>query len=88
MALRAVEKRHIARSKLPMFVLPSQPRGGFYVMTTRIVSAEDGKHLKRLYEQHALAAMRASALLGREGTESAKFKEAIKRQGELGVTSG
>jgi hypothetical protein len=28
-------------------------------MTRRIVSAEDGKDLKRLYEQRALAAMQA-----------------------------
>jgi hypothetical protein len=64
-----------------VFVLLSQLTGTSYVMTPRIVSAEDGKHLKRLYEQHALAAMRASALLGREGMESAKFKEADKAAG-------
>jgi hypothetical protein len=47
-----------------------------------MVSAEDGKELKRLYEQHALAAMQASALLGREGMESPKFKEADKAAGK------
>ena len=51
-------------------------------MSPRIVSAEDSKELQRLYEQHALAAMQASALLGREGTESAKFKEADKVAGK------
>jgi len=51
-------------------------------MTPRIVSAKDGKELKRLYEQHALVAMQASALLGREGMESAKFKEADKAAGK------
>jgi hypothetical protein len=64
-------------------VLLSQSlRGTSDAMTSRIVSAEEGKELKRLYEQHALAAMRASALLGREGMESAKFKEADKMSGK------
>jgi hypothetical protein len=51
-------------------------------MTRRIGSAEDGKELKRLYEQHALAAMQASALLGKEGMESAKFREADRAAGK------
>jgi hypothetical protein len=51
-------------------------------MTHKMVSAVDGKELKRLYEQHALAAMQASALLGRGGIESPKFKEADKAAGK------
>ena len=47
-----------------------------------LISAEDSKELKRLYEQHALAAMQASMALGREGMESAKFKEADKAAGK------
>jgi hypothetical protein len=45
-----------------------------------LISAEDSKELKRLYEQHALAAMQASMALGREGTESPKFKQADSRR--------
>jgi hypothetical protein len=51
-------------------------------MTEKIVSAESGRELKRLYEQHALAAMKASALLAKEGIESSKFKEADKAAGK------
>lgn len=51
------------------------------IMTPKIASAKDGKELERLYEQHALAAMQASASLGREGTKSPKFKEADKAAG-------
>jgi hypothetical protein len=47
-----------------------------------LISAEDSKELKRLYEQHALAAMQASMALGREGMESAKFKGADKAAGK------
>jgi hypothetical protein len=47
-----------------------------------LISAEDSKELKRLYEQHALAAMQASMALGREGTESPKFKQADKAAGK------
>ena len=47
-----------------------------------VVSAKDGKELERLYEQHALAAMQASAFLGREGIESPKFIEADKAAGK------
>ena len=43
-------------------------------MIRKIISAEHDEELKRLYEQHALAAMQASCLLGREGMESPKFK--------------
>jgi hypothetical protein len=51
------------------------------IMTRKVVSAKDGQELKRLYEQHALAAMQASIILGREGTESPKFNEADKAAG-------
>ena len=51
-------------------------------MTPRIVSAEEGKELKRLYEQHALAAMQASNALAKEGTDSPKYKEADKVAGK------
>jgi hypothetical protein len=50
-----------------------------------LISAEDSKELKRLYEQHALAAMQASMALGREATESPKFKQADRRLGNLGT---
>jgi hypothetical protein len=50
-------------------------------MTRKLVSA-DGQELKRLYEQHALAAMQASALLGREGIESQKFRAADRAAGK------
>lgn len=51
-------------------------------MTRKIVSGEDDKELKRLYEQHALAAMRASVLLAKEGMESRRFREADKAAGK------
>jgi hypothetical protein len=47
-------------------------------MTRKIVS--DGEELKLLYEQLALAIVRA--LLGQEGMESPKFKEADKAAGK------
>jgi hypothetical protein len=43
-----------------------------------IVSIKDSQELKRVYEQHALAAIQASTAIGREGVESRKFKEADK----------
>ena len=49
-------------------------------MTRKVV--RDGEELKRLYEQHALAIVRASAILGKEGMESPKFKEADKAAGK------
>jgi len=52
------------------------------VLTTGQLTREDGLELKRLYEQHALAAMQASSLLGAEGMESPKFKEADKVAGK------
>jgi hypothetical protein len=51
-------------------------------MTRRFVSAEHGDELRRLYEQHALAAVQASALLGKEGIASPNFKEADKVAGK------
>ena len=48
----------------------------------KIASAEDDQELKRLYEVHALAAMRASTALAKEGTQSSKFKEADKLAGK------
>jgi hypothetical protein len=53
-----------------------------YQDTQQIVGAKEGQELKRLYEQHALAAMQASTVLGRDGTESPKFKEADKAAGK------
>ena len=46
------------------------------------LSAEGGAELKRLYEEHVFAAMQASALLGKEGMESPKFKAADKAAGK------
>jgi hypothetical protein len=51
-------------------------------MTRKIVGAEHGEELKRLYEQHALAAVQASSFLGKEGIGSPKFKEADKAAGK------
>lgn len=51
-------------------------------MTPKVASAEDGEELKRLYQQLALATVRASAALGKEGMESPKFKEADKAAGK------
>jgi hypothetical protein len=50
-------------------------------MTHKVVSAEEGEELKRLYERHALAIVRAAAILGKEGIASPKFKEADKAAG-------
>jgi hypothetical protein len=47
-----------------------------------LISAENSKELKRLYEQHALAALQASMALGREGKESPNFKQADKAAGK------
>lgn len=52
------------------------------IMTGKIPGAEDSQELKRLYEEHALAAMQASALLGKEGVGSSKFKQADKAAGK------
>jgi hypothetical protein len=51
------------------------------MITRKTVSTEDTQELKRLYEEHALVAMQASTLLGREGAESSKFREADKAAG-------
>jgi hypothetical protein len=51
-------------------------------MTSKIVSADHGKELERLYEQHALTSMQAATALRREGTESPKFREADKAAGK------
>jgi hypothetical protein len=52
------------------------------IMTRKAVSTKDRQEFKRLYEQHALAAMQASIFLGRDGTESPKFIEADKAAGK------
>jgi hypothetical protein len=51
-------------------------------VTRKVISAKDGQALKRLYEQHALAAMQASIILGREGPESPRFNELDKVAGK------
>ena len=57
-------------------------------ITRKVISAKDSQELKRLYEQHALAAMQASMILGREGPKSPRFNELDKVAGKLGVRSG